>query len=153
MKASAILKYKVEDVFKIFIRAAKRDFKDFNEENPVGCKIVKTIYSGAKPIECTVEITEYEKNRKYVIKTMHSISTCTSSYLFYEQKDGSTSIQFEEDQGSDGFFSSMTLWLQRIMAKRQFKLRFNNLIESLENELKTYTENVKKSTKNIEENC
>lgn len=41
MKASASLNYKVEEVFKVFIKAAKRDFKDFNKEDPIGCKIVK----------------------------------------------------------------------------------------------------------------
>ena len=37
------------------------------------------------------------------------------------------------------------------MAKKQFKIRFNGLIEELSNQLKTYTDNVKKSTKESEE--
>ena len=66
MKASASLNYKVEEVFKIFIKAAKKDFKDFDKENPVGCKVVKKIYSGSRPMDCTVEITDYEENSKYL---------------------------------------------------------------------------------------
>ncbi|ETI89601.1 MAG: hypothetical protein Q607_CBUC00158G0001, partial [Clostridium butyricum DORA_1] len=35
-----------EDVFNHFIRNAKRDFSDFNEENPVGCRVEKDITTG-----------------------------------------------------------------------------------------------------------
>lgn len=152
MKASASLNYKVEEVFKIFIKAAKRDFKDFDKNNPIGCKVVKKIYSGSKPMECTVEITDYEENAKYEITTTYGDVSCKSKYVFTQKDDGHTLINFEEDQGSKGFFSASTLWLQRIMAKKQFKMRFNSLIEELNNQLKTYTDNAKKSTKEIQDN-
>lgn len=151
MKASASLNYKVEEVFKIFIKAAKRDFKDFDKENPVGCKVVKKIYSGSRPMDCTVEITDYEENSRYEITTTYGDVSCKSRYVFTPQSDGITLINFEEDQGTRGLFSSCTLWLQRIMAKKQFKTRFNSLIEELNNQLKIYTENVNKSTKDSNE--
>lgn len=151
MKASASLNYKVEEVFKIFIKAAKRDFKDFDKENPVGCKVVKKIYSGSRPMDCTVEITDYEENSRYEITTTYGDVSCKSRYVFTPQSDGITLINFEEDQGARGLFSSGTLWLQRIMAKKQFKTRFNSLIEELNNQLKIYTENVNKSTKHSNE--
>lgn len=147
MKASASLNYKVEEVFKIFIKAAKRDFKDFDKENPIGCKVVKKIYSGSRPMDCTVEITDYEENSRYEITTTYGDVSCKSTYVFTPKGDGITLINFEEDQGVKGLFSSGTLWLQRIMAKKQFKIRFNGLIEELNNQLKTYTDNVNKSTK------
>lgn len=151
MKASASLNYKVEEVFKIFIKAAKRDFKDFDKENPVGCKVVKKIYSGSRPMDCTVEITDYEENSRYEITTTYGDVSCKSRYVFTPQSDGITLINFEEDQGTRGLFSSCTLWLQRIMAKKQFKTRFNSLIEELNNQLKIYTENVNKGTKDSNE--
>lgn len=151
MKASAKLNYKVEEVFKMFVKAAKRDFKDFNEKNPVGCKIVKKIYSGSMPMECTVEITDYEENSKYEITTTRSKVSCKSKYTFKQKEDGTTIIKFEEDQGVEGFFSMSTLWLQRIMAMRRFKKRFNNLIEELKSQLDTYTANAEKSKKRSEE--
>ncbi len=62
MKMTGTVNYEVEDVFNHFIRNAKRDFSDFNEENPVGCRVEKDITTGGpKPIKCTVEITDYEK--------------------------------------------------------------------------------------------
>lgn len=70
MKAIGILNYPVEDVFHIFIKNAKKDFSDFNEEDATGCKIQKSINTGRpNPVECTVEITGYAKNEKYQITT------------------------------------------------------------------------------------
>ena len=84
MKMTGTVNYEVEDVFNHFIRNAKRDFSDFNEENPVGCKVEKDITTGGpKPIKCTVEITDYEKNKKYEITTSNEYSTCISTYTFF----------------------------------------------------------------------
>jgi len=150
VKTFGILKYQVEDVFNIFIKNAKKDFSDFNEEDPTGCKIKKTIQSvGPKPIECTIEITEFIKNEKYQITSTTDFttgtSTCTSTYTFKGQKDGTTKLEFEEDQGTDKFISYMTIWLQRFMARRNFKAKYNNIIEGLNNELKTHFSNIERS--------
>lgn len=150
MKAFGIVQYKLEDVFRIFIKNAQKDFSDFNPENPVGCKIKKNIQSvGSKPLECTIEITEYIKNEKYQITTSTNFTTgassCVSTYMFKAQKDGTTKIIIEEDQGSEKFISYMTLWLQRFLAKRNFKAKINNLVEILNNELKTYFSNIERS--------
>ena len=150
MKTFGILNYEVEDVFHIFIKNAKKDFADFNEENPTGCKIKKTIQSvGPKPIECAIEITEYIKNEKYQITSTTEfstgISTCTSTYTFKGQKDGTTKLEFEEQQGTDKFVSYMTVWIQRFMARRNFKAKYNNIIDGLDNELKTHFSNIERS--------
>lgn len=150
MKAFGIVQYELEDVFRVFMKNAQKDFSDFNPENPVGCKIKKDIQSvGSKPIECTIEITEYIKNEKYQITTSTNFTTgassCVSSYIFKAQKDGTTKVIIEEDQGSEKFISYMTLWLQRFLAKRNFKAKINNLVESLNNELKTYFSNIERS--------
>lgn len=150
MKAFGILNYEVEDVFRIFIKSAKKDFSDFNEENPTGCKMKKSIQSvGPKPIECTIEITEYIKNEKYQIKASTNfstgISTCTSTYTFKGQKDGTTKLAFEETQSTDKFISYMTVLFQRFMARRNFKAKYNNIIDGLNNELKTYYSNIERS--------
>lgn len=150
MKAFGIVQYELEDVFRIFMKNAQKDFSDFNPENPVGCKIKKNIQSvGSKPIECTIEITDYIKNEKYQITTSTNFTTgassCVSTYMFKAQKDGTTKVIIEEDQGSEKFISYMTLWLQRFLAKRNFKAKINNLVESLNNELKTYFSNIERS--------
>jgi len=150
LKTFGILDYKVEDVFRIFIKNAKKDFSDFNEEDPTGCKIKKSIQSAnSKSIECTIEITKFIKNEKYQITSSTNfstgLSTCTSTYTFKGQRDGTTKLEFEEEQGSEKFVSYITVWVQRFLARRNFKLKYNNIIEGLNNELKTYFSNIERS--------
>lgn len=148
MKAIAVLNYPVEDVFRIFIKNAKRDFSNFNEEDATGCKIEKNINTvGAKPVKCTVEITGYAKNEKYQITTTTVYAVCVSTYSFKSQKDGTTKLILEESQGTDKFFGYMSLIIQRFMSRRDFKARYNNIVESLNNELKTYFNNIERSKK------
>jgi len=148
MKASAKLNYGVEDVFKVFIKAAKQEFKEFDKEDPKGLKIVKNISSaGSKPMKCTVEITDYEENAKYEITTSNSISKCKSTYKFKEQRDGNTLVKFEESQGGNGLVSSMTLVILRFMAKRKFKKRFKAMMAEIENEIRRQKENLERSKK------
>ncbi|EKQ50234.1 MULTISPECIES: DUF3284 domain-containing protein [unclassified Clostridium] len=146
MKAIAILNYPVEDVFHIFIKNAGKDFDNFNEDDATGCKIEKSINTGRPtPVQCTVEITEYAKNEKYQITTSTSFSKCISTYNFKGQKDGSTKLIFEEEQSTDKFFGYLSLWVQRFMARRAFKAKYNNIVEALNNELKTYINNKERS--------
>lgn len=146
MKAIEILNYPVEDVFHIFIKNAKKDFSDFNEEDATGCKIEKSINSvGPTPIQCTVEITEYIKNEKYQITTITDFSKCISTYNFKGQKDGTTKIAFEEEQTSEKFFGYVSLWIQRYMNRRNFKAKYKHIIDSINNELRIYSSNTERS--------
>ncbi len=148
MKMTGIVNYEVEDVFNHFIKNAKKDFSDFNEDNPVGCKIEKDITTGgAKPIRCTVEITDYEKNGKYEITTSNEYSKCVSTYTFVGQKDGTTKLTISEKQTTQKFVQLTTLYIQRFFARRAFKRSFKNIIEVLNNELRVHFENVERSKK------
>lgn len=146
MKAVDILDYKVNDVFHIFIENAKKDFSDFNVEDATGCKVKKKLTSSmSAPIECTVEITKYKKNELYQITTSTENTTCVSTYTFQDTNDGKTKLMVEEKQDTIKFFGYMSLLIQRFMDRRNFKLKYNNLIENLNNQLKTYLNNIERS--------
>ena len=148
MKMTGMVNYEVEDVFNHFIRNAKRDFSDFDEENPVGCKVEKDITTwGPKPIKCTVEITDYEKNKKYEITTSNEYSTCISTYTFLGQQDGTTRLTISEKQTTQKFIQLTTLYFQRFLARRAFKNSFKNIIDVLNNELRIHFENLERSKK------
>lgn len=148
MKMTGTVNYEVEDVFNHFIKNAKRDFKDFNENNPVGCKIEKDITTGgAKPIRCTVEITAYEKNAKYEITTSNEYSKCVSTYIFVGQKNGTTKLTISETQTTQKFIQLATLYIQRFFAWKAFRRTFNNIIDVLNNELRIHFENIERSKK------
>ena len=148
MKMTGMVNYEVEDVFNHFIRNAKRDFSDFNEENPVGCRVEKDITTGGpKPIKCTVEITDYEKNKKYEITTSNEYSTCISTYTFLGKQDGTTRLTISEKQITQKFIQLTTLYFQRFLARRAFKNSFKNIIDVLNNELRIHFENIERSKK------
>lgn len=147
MKMSGVVNYKVEEVFNIFNNNAKRDFKDFREDNAVGCKMVKDITTGGKkPIRCNIEITGYKKNLKYEITTSNKYSKCVSTYTFKPKTNGTTLLTLKETQSTPKFMQFMTLLFQRFLARQRFKASFNNIIESINNELKRYHENLERST-------
>ena len=150
MKASGKINYPVEEVFDVFIKAAKREFKNFNEEEPIGSKIVKNISSAGRPMECTVEITDYIENKKYQITTSNNLSSCVSTYTFTQRKEGYTLVSFEETQSGKGMMDALTLMLVRFAAFKQFKKRFAAQIENLENQLRQKEENIKRSEKKAE---
>lgn len=146
MKMSGVVNYSVEEVFNIFTKNAKRDFKNFKEDKAVGCKIVKDITTGGqKPIRCTVEITGYIKNSKYEITTTNAYSKCVSTYTFKPQANGTTVLTLQETQGTPKFMQFITLIFQRFLARQRFKASFDNIIASINNELKRYHENLERS--------
>lgn len=68
---STVVDYPVEEVFKVFIRTAKRDFPKFNEKDPIGSAVIKQVgtYS-AKTGTLRIEITDYKLNEKYQITSV-----------------------------------------------------------------------------------
>ena len=144
-KESALINYPVDDVFAIFAKAAKRDFPIFSEDNAVGCKIEKTLKNFNNAAKCTVEITEYIKNKKYQVTTTTANSVCISTYTFTKKKDDATMIKLEEEQTTQNFMSYMTLIIQRMLAKKQFKEGFNAFVESLNIELKHKYDNIERN--------
>ena len=147
MKMSGVVNYSVEEVYSIFMKNAKRDFKNFKEDNAVGCKIVNDIRTGGKnPIRCTVEITGYIKNSKYEITTSNDYSKCVSTYTFKPQTNGTTLLTLQETQSTPKMMQFITLLIQRFLARQRFKASFNNIIASLNNELKRYYENLERNT-------
>ena len=146
MKMSGVVNYDIGEVYNIFIKNAKRDFKDFTEENAVGCKMVKNITTGGKnPIKCTIEITGYIKNEKYEITTSNPYSKCVSTYTFKQQIDGTTLVTLQETQSTPKMMQLFTLWLQRLLARQRFKMSFKNIIAGINNELRIYHENLERS--------
>ena len=114
----------------------------------VGCRVEKDITTGGpKPIKCTVEITDYEKNKKYEITTSNEYSTCISTYTFLGQQDGTTRLTISEKQTTQKFIQLTTLYFQRFLARRAFKNSFKNIIDVLNNELRIHFENIERSKK------
>ena len=145
---SVELSYPVEEVFKLFIRTAKRDFPRFNEENPVGCKVNKKVgaYSaGATTME--VEITGFVKNELYQIVSTNGSVKYTSTYEFEVIDENTTRLTLVEEDEKPGIFPWFNTLVQSVLFKGRVRKRFIYFVERLEEELERYRKNIAKNSK------
>ena len=145
---SVELSYPVEEVFKLFIRTAKRDFPRFNEENPVGCKVNKKVgaYSaGATTME--VEITGFAKNELYQIVSTNGSVKYTSTYEFEVIDENTTRLTLIEEDEKPGIFPWFNTLVQSVLFKGRVRKRFIYFVERLEEELQRYRSNIEKNSK------
>lgn len=145
---SVILNYPVEEVFKVFIRTAKRDFPKFNEQNPVGCKVKKKI--GAYSVQSAtveIEITNYKVNKIYQIRTSSDKVVYLSTYEFGIIDDNTTRVTLIEDDQKEGVFAGLNAVIQNLAFKGRVKRRFMIFAEGLERELETHRAKLEKNSK------
>lgn len=145
---SVELSYPVEEVFKLFIRTAKRDFPRFNEENPVGCKVNKKVgaYSaGATTME--VEITGFVKNELYQIVSTNGSIKYTSTYEFEVIDENTTRLTLVEEDEKPGIFPWFNTLVQSVLFKGRVRKRFIYFVERLEEELERHRNNIAKNSK------
>lgn len=145
---SVILNYPVEEVFKVFIRTAKRDFPKFNEQNPVGCKVKKKI--GAYSVQSAtveIEITNYKVNEIYQIRTSSDKVVYLSTYEFGIIDDNTTRVTLIEDDQKEGVFAGLNAVIQNLAFKGRVKRRFMIFAEGLERELETHRAKLEKNSK------
>ncbi|WP_024613589.1 DUF3284 domain-containing protein [Clostridium sp. Ade.TY] len=150
-KKTVELDYPLEKVFKVFIKAAKKEFPKFNEKNPLGATISKKIKSGSsRTIDIRVEVTAYEKDKLYQITSVRDKLMCVSTYSFEKSGDDKTLFSLEENDNTTGMFAGINTFLQNILFRKRITDKFNQLVAGLQNEIESYDERVQKSIKKEE---
>ena len=149
---SAVVNYPVEEVFRVFIRTAKRDFPKFNEENPIGCSVEKKVgaYS-VNSAKLKVEILDYKKNELYKIVSSNDQTAYYSTYEFEVVDENSTRITLTELDEQKGLVTWVNRLVQTIAFKGRVKRRFIYFIETLEREIERMRENLAKNSKSRSE--
>jgi uncharacterized membrane protein len=101
-------------------------------EGPVG--VGTTAHAVASPVgrrvETTQEITEYEPNRKFVIKSTSGAVESKDEYIF-DSVPGGTKVTRLTEAELGGFFRMAEPLVAR-MLNRQFETNFSNLKDLLE---------------------
>lgn len=144
---SMVINYPREEVFYIFIRAAKRDFPKFREDNPIGCSVKKTVGSySASSATMKIEITDFKKDELYQITSSAGDIKYYSTYKFESVGEDKTKITLTESYDKKGVFAWLNKNLQSILFRGRVRKRFQYLIESLESELEKRRENIKKNS-------
>lgn len=143
---STVVDYPIEEVFKTFIRTAKRDFPKFNENNPIGSAVTKQVgtYS-AKTGTLRIEITDYKLNELYQITSVKDKMMYISTYQFEKVDENSTQIILEETEETPGAFQLINTIIQRVCFKGTVKRRFGVFVNALEQEIEKHREKVAKA--------
>lgn len=143
---STVVDYPVEEVFKVFIRTAKRDFPKFNEKDPIGSSVIKKVgtYS-AKTGTLRIEITDYKLNEKYQITSVRDKMMYISTYTFDNDGENRTKITLEETEETPGAFQIVNVIIQKVCFKKTVRRRFGAFINGLEKAIEDYREKVLKA--------
>lgn len=145
---SVIINYPVEEVFRIFIKTAKRDFQKFDETNPVGCKVTKTVgaYS-AMSAKMTIEIVDFKQNELYKIESSTENSKYSSTYEFEKVDENSVRLTLSEEEKVQGWIPGFNAVFQKISFKSRVKRRFIYFVEALEKEIDDHRNKLEKNSK------
>jgi len=139
-KNETVLNYSSEDIYKILMNAAKRDFGRFDFNNVIGKKSVKTIGNYAnignqnqRFQKVNIEITDFKVNTVYEVTTSNRY---VSRYELYPMGEEKTKLKLTEKILDYGAFKAVEFFISKIFYKNVMKKRFETFNEGLINELK-----------------
>lgn len=129
-KSEALLKYSAKDIFNIFIKSSRLNFTNFNEKRAVGTFVQQKNNKRFK-----VEITKFEKNKIYEIKTSNNRESFVTRYELIHIDLENTKLIFTENESDRNIFGKINSVIVRILFGKRQPDEFNNFIKSLELEL------------------
>nr|UWI48893.1 DUF3284 domain-containing protein [Clostridioides difficile] len=129
-KSEALLKYSAKDIFNIFIKSSRLNFTNFNEKRAVGTFVQQKNNKRFK-----VEITKFEKNKIYEIKTSNNRESFVTRYELIHIDLQNTKLIFTESESDRNIFGKINSVIVRILFGKRQPDEFNNFIKSLELEL------------------
>ncbi|VIG07537.1 Domain of uncharacterised function (DUF3284) [Clostridioides difficile] len=105
-KIEVLLKYSAKDIFNIFTKSARLNFPNFNEKKAVGTFVQQKNNKRFK-----VEITNFEKNRVYEIKTSNKRESIITRYeLIYIDLEN-TKLIFIENRSREMYLEKSIQFL------------------------------------------
>ncbi|CZR97794.1 MULTISPECIES: DUF3284 domain-containing protein [unclassified Clostridioides] len=129
-KAEILLKHSAKDIFNIFTKSARLNFPNFNEKKAVGTFVQQKNNKRFK-----VEITNFEKNKIYEIKTSNNRESIITRYELIHIDLKNTKLIFTESESERNVFGKINSVLVRILFGKRHPEEFNKFIKNLEIEL------------------
>lgn len=129
-KTEILLKYSAKDIFNIFTKSARLNFPNFNEKKAVGTFVQQKNNKRFK-----VEITNFEKNKIYEIKTSNNRESIITRYELIHIDLENTKLIFTESESDRNVFGKINSFLVRILFGKRHPEEFNKFIKNLEIEL------------------
>lgn len=135
-KTEVLLKYSAKDIFNIFTKSARLNFPNFNEK-----KQQEHLYSKNNK-RFKVEITNFEKNRVYEIKTSNKRESTITRYELVHIDLENTKLIFIESESKRNIFGKINSALVRVLFGKRQPEEFNKFIKKLEMELENNSVNL-----------
>ncbi|WP_317947441.1 DUF3284 domain-containing protein, partial [Clostridioides difficile] len=129
--------YSAKDIFNIFTKSARLNFPNFNEKKAVGTFVQQKNNKRFK-----VEITNFEKNRVYEIKTSNKRESIITRYELIHIDLENTKLIFTENMSERNVFGKINSVLVRILFGKRQPEEFNKFIKNLEMELENNSVNL-----------
>lgn len=129
-KTEILLKYSAKDIFNIFTKSARLNFPNFSEKKAVGSFVQQKNNKRFK-----VEITSFEKNRIYEIRTSNNRESIITRYELIHIDLENTKLIFTESESERNLFGKINSALVRILFGKKHPEEFNKFIKNLEIEL------------------
>lgn len=129
-KAEILLKHSAKDIFNIFTKSARLNFPNFNEKKAVGTFVQQKNNKRFK-----VEITNFEKNKIYEIKTSNNRESIITRYELIHIDLKNTKLIFTESESERNVVGKINSVLVRILFGKRHPEEFNKFIKNLEIEL------------------
>lgn len=137
-KNAKIVNYPIEEVFAVFIRLAKRDFKDFDLKNPTLASAVRKVGSySVKEGKLLVKVTDFKMNEVYEITSSTDNNTYVTRYELVAINENATNILLIEKDISVGSLNLINTFIAMIFFRGRVKKRFRYVIEGFIKEIET----------------
>ncbi|HGT0313526.1 TPA: DUF3284 domain-containing protein, partial [Clostridioides difficile] len=136
-KTEVLLKYSAKDIFNTFTKSARLNFPNFNEKKAVGTFVQQKNNKRFK-----VEITNFEKNRVYEIKTSNKRESIITRYELVHIDLENTKLIFIESESERNIFGKINSALVRVLFGKRQPEEFNKFIKKLEMELENNSVNL-----------
>ncbi|EQF24049.1 hypothetical protein QEW_2819 [Clostridioides difficile CD160] len=129
-KTEILLKYSAKDIFNIFTKSARLNFPNFSKKKAVGSFVQQKNNKRFK-----VEITSFEKNRIYEIRTSNNRESIITRYELIHIDLENTKLIFTESESERNLFGKINSALVRVLFGKRHPEEFNKFIKNLEIEL------------------
>lgn len=148
IKGSEIFNYSIEDTFDGFMKVTKREFRKFNDKNPVGSKFDKVVKQNSKmTLKMVTEVTAFEVNKLYEVKSTLGEDIYISRFTFKDAGDNMTKVTLEEIQNPKNIMSKIGVVISGFSGGSKVKNKLNNMSSLVEEEVQRKLNNLSKNKK------
>lgn len=149
IKGSEVVDYSLQETFEGFMKVTKKEFRRFDDKNPVGSKFERVVKQNqSNTLKMMTKVSAYEKDKLYESESVLNEDVYISRYTFEDIGDEMTRITLEEIQKPKNFMSKVGVALSGLTGGSKVKTKLKNtgilIVEEIERKKKNINKNNKR---------